>query len=136
MKTAYVDANVIVRLITDDPPDMAKQAAALFARVDCGEVRLVVDSIVVAETVWVLSSFYGFSPEQIGPVLREFLVGDGIESEEKTELLRALILYEEKNVDFADALLTVKMMKHGVTEVYSFDEHFDRMESIRRVQPG
>lgn len=136
MKIAYIDANVIVRLITDDPPDMAQQAAALFDRVDRGELQLVADSIVIAETVWVLSSFYGFTPGQIGPVLREFLVGDEIESDEKTELLQALTLYEEKNVDFADALLCVKMMKQGVSEVYSFDEHFDRLESIRRLKPG
>ena len=136
MTTAYVDANVIVRLITGDPPEMAESAARLFRRTDEGRLQLVVDPLVAAEAVWVLSSFYGFSAAEIAPVMRSFLTGDGIISEEKTELLRALALYEDKNIDFIDALLAVKMMKRGIFEVYSFDKHFDRLESIHRVGPG
>jgi predicted nucleic acid-binding protein len=132
---AYVDANVIVRLITGDPPDMAEQAERLFQRIDEGEIEVVVDSIVVAEVVWVLSSFYGFTPDEIAPALQTFLVGDGIVGEEKLESLQALALYREKNIDFVDALLAVRMIREGVRDIYSFDKHFDRLESVRRIEP-
>ncbi len=136
MKQAYVDSNVIIRFITDDPPDMATQAAALFQQVDDGSLQLVVDSISVAESVWVLSSFYGFSPSQIAPILSAFLSNDGIVAADKDELLSALALYQEKNVDFADALLAIRMMKSGIPDVYSFDRHFDRIENVTRIDPG
>lgn len=133
MKQAYVDANVIVRLITGDPPGMADKASKLFQRVDEGELEMVVDALVLAETVWVLSSYYGFSVNQIAPVLSTFLISAGIVCDDKIELLQALTLYEDKNIDFIDALLAVRMMKHGITEVYSFDKHFDRLDSIKRL---
>lgn len=136
MNRAYVDANVIVRLITDDPPDLADQAAELFRRVDEGTLELVVDEIVLAETVWVLSSFYGFSPGQIASTLEMFLVSDHIVTDDKLLLLQALTLYEKKNIDFVDAMIAVKMNKRGIRDVYSFDKHFDRLESVRRLDPA
>ena len=135
MNCAYIDANVIVRLVTGDPPDMAERAAELFTKVDEGLVEIVVDEVVVLETVWVLSSFYGFASARIGPLMRTFLVGKGVLCEQKVELLQALALYDDKNIDFADALLAVKMMKQGVRDIYSFDKHFDRLESIKRLSP-
>ena len=135
MKRAYVDANVIVRLITGDPPEMADSAARLFQSVDQGALELVLDEVVLAETVWVLSSFYGFSADEIAPILGTLLANDGIVSNEKMELLQALALYEKKNIDFVDALVAVRMLKHGIPEIYSFDKHFDRLKSIQRLQP-
>lgn len=135
MNQAYVDANVILRLVTGDPPDMAEQAARLFARVDNGEMEIIIDTVAILETVWVLSSFYGFSPEQVAPVVGTLLASRGVICDEKVELLQALTLYEKKNVDFADALLAVRMMKSGVANIYSFDKHFDRFESITQLNP-
>ena len=136
MRRAYVDANVIVRLITNDPADMADCAARLFEQVDDKSLELVLDGVVLAEVVWVLSSFYGFAPHEIAPTLATLLSNDGIVSEEKTELLQALALYDKKNIDFVDALVAVRMLKRGISDVYSFDKHFDRLQSIRRIQPG
>lgn len=136
MKRAYVDANVILRLVTGDPPDMADAAETVFRLVDDGELELHVEPVVIAESVWVLSSFYGFSPAEIAPVLRAFLVGDGIIANDKDALLEALQLYEDRNVDFVDALLAISMSASGVSNVYSFDTHFDRLDGVTRLKPG
>lgn len=136
MRRAYVDANVIVRLITNDPSDMADSAARVFEQVDQGDLELVIDGVVLAETVWVLSSFYGFTAREIAPALATLLSNDGMISQEKTELLQALALYDRKNIDFVDALVAVRMLKHGIQDVYSFDKHFDRLQSINRIQPN
>lgn len=136
MNSAYVDANVILRFLTGDPPDMADRAAALFGVVERGELRLIVDTIVLAEVVWVLQSFYHYRPAEIAPVIREFLLQDGIEAEDKDVLLQALSLYEAKNVDFADALVAARMQKRGIAEIFSFDEHFDRLPGVQRKTPG
>lgn len=136
MNPAYVDANVILRFLTGDPPHMAEQAAALFGAVERGELRIIVDTIVLAEVVWVLQSFYRYRPIEIAPVLRELLLQDGIEAEDQDVLLQALSLYELKNVDFADALVAARMQKRGPAEIFSFDEHFDRLPGVRRRVPG
>jgi predicted nucleic acid-binding protein len=78
MKQAYVDANVILRLVTGDPPDMAEKAASVFRQAEDGRLQLVIDAIVLAECVWVLSSFYGFVPADIAPILRMLLSRGGL----------------------------------------------------------
>jgi predicted nucleic acid-binding protein len=136
MKRIYIDANVILRFLTGDPPEMAAAARALFEAVEQGEISLVIDEIVVAETVWVLKSFYGHLNQEIARTLSELLSHDGLEASDKPGLLTALTLFTEKNVDFADALVAVHMQRQGIQEIFSFDLHFDRIPGFTRRSPG
>ena len=136
MKRAYVDTNVILRFLTGDPPDLAAQARVLFDAVERGELVVVVDEIIVAETVWVLQSFYGYPPSEIARVLQELLSHDGLQMDDRVGLLTALSLFADKNVDFADALVAVHMGQQGVEMIFSFDHHFDRLPGIVRRSPG
>lgn len=136
MKRAYVDTSVILRFLTGDPPDIATHARALFEAVEQGDVALVIDEIVVAETVWVLQSFYGYPSHEIARVVQELLSHKGLEADDKPGLLTALNLFADKNVDFADALVTVHMGQRGIKEIFSFDRHFDRLPDIIRQTPS
>lgn len=136
MRRAYIDANVILRFLTGEPQDMAAKASALFDAVEQSEVTLVIDEIVVAETVWVLQSFYGYPNREIAQVIQELLSHSGLETEDKPGLLAALSLFSDKNIDFADALVAVHMDKRSVQEIFSFDRHFDRLPGIIRLSPG
>jgi predicted nucleic acid-binding protein len=133
MSLAYVDANVILRLLVGDPPEMAARAAELMKAVERGEVALRVDDIIVAEVAWVLRSFYRYEPQQIAATLLEFLAQDGIEVSE--DVLSALVLYSGKRIDFVDALLAVHAQRSDIRQVYSFDRHFDRVAGLERVEP-
>ncbi len=136
MRFAYVDTNVILRFLTGDPPDLAAHARALFEAVDDGKVTLIIDEIVVAETVWVLGSFFGYPNQKIAQVVQELLNHDGLQADDKPGLLAALSLFADKNVDFADALVAVHMAQRSVPDIYSFDHHFDRLPGIIRRTPG
>jgi predicted nucleic acid-binding protein len=127
MSLAYVDANLILRFLVGDPPEMAEQAARLFQAVEAGQVTLIVDDITVTEVVWVLQSFYKHAPVNIAAAIRDLLLHTGITTDDKDTLLYALSLYETKNVDFADALLAARMQKRRIEAVFSFDNHFDQL---------
>ncbi len=133
---AFVDANVILRFITGEPTEMAEQARTLFEAVEGGEMALAVDEIIVAEVVWVLDSFYEIEKRKISQVLQALLIHDGIEMADKTGVLEALTLFADKNVDFADALVSVHMTKSGVKGIFSFDKHFDRLPGVKRLNVG
>lgn len=105
MNAYWVDANVLLRLITNDPPDLAERAARLANRAEQGEITLKVTSIVVAEVVWVLISFYGYSREQVAEVLIALLTADGIVLELTEQVIAALDRMASLNVDFIDAYL-------------------------------
>jgi uncharacterized protein len=115
---------------------MADLAAQLMQRVEDGQIELIVSAVAIAEVVWVLSSFYEYAPREISSLISTFLADDGIVSTQKTELLRALTLYEDKNIDFIDCLIEAEMVTEGIADIYSFDKHFDRLENVRRLIPG
>jgi predicted nucleic acid-binding protein len=136
MKRAFVDANVILRYLTGDPPDMAEASLKTFSAAQKGEISLILIPITVAEVVWVLESFYGYPKDRIAATITEFLHSDGLEVMDLDILIQALSFYDEKNIDFADALLSASALNPGPNLIYSFDRHFDRIAEITRLEPG
>jgi predicted nucleic-acid-binding protein len=133
---AWVDANVILRHLTQEPPDQAQQVLALFRAAEAGQVLLRVDATTIAECVWVLSSVYIHARADIATTLADFVTADGIACDDRDVLIAALRLYATHNVDFADALLAARMTERGATHLYSFDRDFDRLPGIARLEPG
>jgi len=130
----WVDANVLLRFLTGDPPDLAELAARLMARVDQGEAVLFLPALVIAEVVWVLKSFYRHSLEEIAGALIPLMSIEGVEVEDREILIRAVGLAREKNVDFADAVLALRAARQG-EPVCSFDRDFRRLP-VQWVTPG
>ena len=58
MKELILDANVLVRFLVQDGPQQAKAARKLVEQAESGAVLLVVDPMIIAEAVYVLTSFY------------------------------------------------------------------------------
>ena len=136
MKEAFIDANVILRYLTKAPPAMAEASLNIFNEARNGKISLLIIPITVAETVWVLESFYGYSKQQIAETMTQFLMCEGLEVESLDLLIGALSLYHEKNLDFADAVLAITALRKGPKVVYSFDRHLNRVDGLKRLEPG
>lgn len=136
MKRAFIDANVILRFLTRDPPSMAEASLRIFEEAKHGKMSLLIIPITVAEVVWVLESFYEYPKEKIAETMTQFLSCEGLEVESLDLLLEALNLYCEKNLDFADAILAITALRKGIPNIYSFDQHFNRINGIIRMEPG
>lgn len=122
----WVDANVLLRFLTGDPPELAGRASRLLEGGERGGVPLRVHSVVVAETVRVLQSFYGYSKGEISDVLIPLLEHPALKTEGAGIVIQALETMAESNVDFADALLaaTARSRNEGVS---SFDKDFRKL---------
>jgi len=136
MNKSYIDSNVILRYLTQDPPGMAEKALKIFVDAKKGRLTLLITSLTMAEVVWVLESYYGHSKKQISETLTQFLLCDGLEVESLDLLLGALNLYQEKNIDFADAVLASQALRKGPASIYSFDHHFNRIAEITVLEPA
>lgn len=129
--TAFVDTNVLVRHLTGDPPAMAKRATD-FLR---DESELLLADLIVAETVYVLESFYEAPRPQVAQVVRSLLAFPTIVVVDHALLLRALEVYERDRLDFAEAYLVACAESTGVGRVASFDRSLDRVHTVERVAP-
>lgn len=133
MTDLWVDANVILRLLTGDPPHLAQRSLRLAEQAERGEVTLKISPIVIAEIVWVLSSFYRYPRAQIAEVLIPLVTAEGVVMEEAEQVIAALDRMVTANVDFIDAFIAEIARREGGA-VVSFDRDFRRLD-IPWVEP-
>jgi predicted nucleic-acid-binding protein len=129
--SAFVDTNVLVRHLTGDPKEIAARASAYLRR----ESELLVADLVVAETVYVLESYYEAPRVQIAEAIRSLLGLGSVISIDRALLLRAVEVYEVDRLDFAEAYLVACAESTGVGRVSSFDKSIDRVGTVERVEP-
>ena len=129
--SAFVDTNILVRHLTGDPPAMAARATAYLASAD----ELYLPDLIVAETVYVLESYYEVPRPQVAMAMRSLIAFDAIVTVDPALLLRAIEVYEIDRLDFADAYLVACAESTGVSSVASFDKSIDRVKTIERIAP-
>ncbi len=127
---AYVDTNILVRHLTNDPPDPGRRATAILENAD----RLILTDVVVAELVYVLESYYEHPKKQVAEGIQSLLTLPSIAVADHDLLLRAIELFEHTRLDFAEACLAAAAELSGVGAVASFDRALDRVESVERIQ--
>ncbi|WP_160118479.1 PIN domain-containing protein [Bacillus sp. V59.32b] len=103
-KRMRLDANVLLRVATGNPEEMAIKAKQLFQSVAKQNIKLIVPTMVAAECCWVLNGVYKFDRFQIRDGLTKIFSLSFIELEDSM-VLKALNDFAEKNVDFVDAYL-------------------------------
>lgn len=130
----WLDANVLLRFLTGAPPGLTERAAGLLEEAQRGEISLRVHTVVVAETVWALQSFYGYSKGEISEVLIPLFERPVLRVEGARNVIGALEAMAEGNVDFADALLAVTAHSRG-DGVASFDRDFRKLD-VEWREPG
>ena len=89
----------------------------------------------VAESVYVLESYYGVERHRVAELMRAAIAMPTIRVVDSDLLLRALELYELERLDFADAYLVACAEMTGVAAIASFDRAIDRIGSVTRVAP-
>jgi predicted nucleic acid-binding protein len=129
--SAFVDTNILIRHLTGDPPEMAARATAYLASAS----QLFLVDLVVAETVYVLESFYRAPRVQIASSIRSLLAYGAVVTVDPALLLRAIEIYEQDRLDFAEAYLVACAETTGIGVIASIDQSIGRVTTVTRVEP-
>ena len=130
--SAFVDTNIIVRHLTGELPDMASRATAYLA----AEPELFLADLIVAETIYVLESFYKTPRSQIATAMRSLVALRSVVTVDPALLLRAREVYELDRIDFTEAYLVACAESSGVNRIASFDRSIDRSAPPKRIEPS
>ncbi len=130
--SAFVDTNILIRHLTGDPPKQARQATAFLAAAE----ELLLADLIVAETVYVLESFYEVPRNRVADLVRAVIAFPPVTVVDEALLLRALEVYEVNRLDFAEAYLVACAEVSGVGAVASFDRAVSRVRTVRHIVPG
>ncbi len=136
MSEQFLDTNIFLRHLLGDDPGFSPRATAYFQAIEQGRRRARISEIVVFEVVFTLERGYRRSKAEIQSVLLPLLELPGIVLPGKRKFREIFSLYAEQNISFADAYHVVMMRKLELIEIVSFDQDFDRIPNIKRVESG
>ena len=131
----FLDANVVLRYVTGDDARKMQRCEALFLRVEQGRETLYTNVLVIAEVIWVLGAQYRHPRPKVIDGIRRLLNTRHILVEDRESLLLALQLFEQHPIDFIDAYNAALMQARGIETIYSYDQDFDRISGLQRLEP-
>ena len=122
----FVDANVLLRFLTKQPPEQAAQAREVLLQGQRGELELIVEPLTVAEVVYVLGGVYTYEVDRSREELLALLTTGAVAVEHEGAVLDALMRMS-KRIDFPDAYLAARARTSG-GQVATFDKGFRKLE--------
>lgn len=126
-----IDTNVLLRLLTrDDAAQAAKAQRAIEAAEAAGDSVLVND-LVLAETLWTLASRYRTDKPDLLRSLHGLLDTATFTFENRSVLAEALVHYETSAADFADCVIAVKNAALGAESTLTFDRAMRGLPAVR-----
>jgi predicted nucleic-acid-binding protein len=135
-KKVVIDTNLLVRYLTGDDPQKAMAVDNLLNRAIRGELKILIPSIVVAELVWVLESFYEMKAQEIAELVEAIVNTPGVEVTDKGIIVSILKLYRNKHIDLIDAWITEFAKEREIKTIYTFDKrHFKDINGIEAISP-
>lgn len=124
-----IDTNVLIRYLMQDDP-IQSPAASKYIK-NAGE-RIVINSIVLCELVWVLKAAYRQPKEVITEVLEKILFTEQFELEDRDSTWRALTDFKQKRgTDFSDCLIGQKNRSLDCEETVTFDRGLKELETFK-----
>mgnify|MGYP001809960086 CR=1 FL=1 len=112
---SVVDANIILRYVLDDHPELSPKAAEILER---QAVTLPMEA--ACEVVYVLQKVYSVERQAIQQQLSRLLDENLVSLDKPAVFLKALECYCTSTFDFVDALLWAYHLVKG-QEVFTFD---------------
>jgi predicted nucleic-acid-binding protein len=130
VRKAFVDTNVLLRLLVGDDAAQHRASVALLQRARREGFAFRVLPVALLEVVWVLERIYRYPRSDIREIVEAILNTPEFEVESESAFRKALPAYESTGIKFADALMAHWGIELGLTTAYTFDE-----KDFRRI-PG
>lgn len=130
MTKNLLDTNLIIRfLVNDDPQKSAKVEGLL----NNPRNHNLLPDMVIAEIIWVLSSYYELPKSEILEKIRALITVRSVRYH-KTLINQSLDLWERYNLSFIDCYLAALAISKDLT-FYSYDQRLKQVSSLPTHQP-
>ena len=133
--TEALDANVVLRHFTGQPPELAARATAALA--GAPPRSLVLADLTVAEIVYVLQGVYERPREEVVRLVEATLALVSITVDNEALLRRTLEHYGRRGMDWPDAYLVALVETRQLDSLVSFDRLDAKLQglSVQRREP-
>jgi predicted nucleic-acid-binding protein len=115
-----LDTNILVRYIMQDDTKQAEKATALIESLSPSQPGFV-SLVSVLELVWVLTSCFDLTRQQVAQALDALLRSKQLVVDQTEHVVRALRTYSASPADFADCLIERTASAAGCDQTMTFD---------------
>lgn len=133
-RTFAIDANVILRYLIADNPELFAKAEPILDRVAQGALTVSLDPVILAEVVFVLTRHYGRSRAEVFEALDPIVKSDHVLMPNKPRYIRALEIYRSAQAHFGDACACAAALEDCSGRLLSFDRKLSSLEGINRTE--
>ena len=128
-----LDTNVLVRYIMQDEAKQSAKATKLVESLSA-QTPGFITLVSVVELVWVLSSSYGLSREQVAQALEVILRARQLVVDQAEHVVRALRVFSAGKADFADCLIGRIAASAGCAQTMTFDTAAAKTAGMTLIQ--
>lgn len=123
-----VDTNILVRLFVADDPKQTARARRFIGN------GAWVSHLVLAETIWVLVSFYSLGREEVAAAVETVLSNKSFTVQDREVAADALSIFRQhRGVNFSDCLILSTAFKHGHTPLGTFDTKLSKVDGATLI---
>ena len=126
-----IDTNVVLRIILRDDVEQHDVAVRELAKAGRAGVDILVNDIVLVETIWTLVRTYRIDKPVVIGALQAFMQTSGIRFESDAIVAHALELFEHSAAGFADCLNVAKNAALGCTSTLTFDQGMRTLPGVK-----
>ena len=129
-----IGTNVLLRLLTEDDAAQAAAVRRLLEPLDAVPEAVLINDIVLVETLWTLKRLYGIDRAGQASVLGHLLSALTFRFEDREVLSQALALFNESSADFSDCLIAAKNTRWGCESTATFDRSMAALDGVALVK--
>ena len=136
----FLDANIFIyayykpkKSLTEKEETMKKQAKEIINNVSQGKEQVITTVVHVSEVVNILKN--GISRDLLTRTILGLFMLENVTILDVTKdtYFAAIEIGQDFNLEPNDALAVDMMRQNNIAEIYSFDEHFGKVEGITRL---
>ncbi len=125
MQTLLLDTNSYLRFLFNDIPEQANEVSRLFVKAKAQELEIFIPQIVIFEIEFALDKYYKFPKTEVMDKLRVILVTPYLKIQDVDIFDEALVLFNNKNIDFVDCFLLCAAKSKGFS-LFTFDDDLSK----------
>jgi predicted nucleic acid-binding protein len=128
----FIDTNIFLRFLVGDVRKQYEGCRELLKKIKAGEISAVTSDLVIFELIWTLDSYYEKPKNEIIEMIHSLLEFPNLEIENKNLIVEALIIWQEKNIEFNDVYNYSWSKTKSIAKIISYDKHFDKLDLPRK----
>ncbi len=124
----FIDTNIFLRVLIKEDEAQYSHCYSVLKTIKENEMKAQTSTLVLAEIVWTLNSYYKFSKKDTVVAVKSILYLRGLDIEDHYNYPKALELYEKYSIKFIDALIAShpEILEKKIT-IVSYDQDYKKL---------